>query len=57
VSLGQGRAVDIKISDRVGLISKIKGNKDNANINYSIIRSLAINYHIPNSVAGVFPFF
>ena len=47
----------MKIGDRVGLISKIKGNKDNADINHSIIRSLAINYHIPNSVAGVFPFF
>lgn len=54
VALGQVRAANMKNGDRVGLISKIKANKDNTGINHSTVRSLAIRYHIPNSVTGVF---
>jgi hypothetical protein len=56
VALGQVKVIDIKRGDRVGLISKIKANKDTTNINNSTIRSLTIRYHIPNSVTGIFPF-
>ncbi len=56
VALGQVRVVDMKSGDRVGLISKIKANKDETNINHSMIRSLAQRYYIPNSVTGVFSF-
>jgi hypothetical protein len=54
VALGQVRVVDMKNGDRVGLISKIKANKSNTDINHSTVRSLAIRYHIPNSMIGVF---
>lgn len=54
VALGQVKGVDMKHSDRVGLIGKIKANKDNTAIIDSTIRLLATKYHIPNSVTGVF---
>lgn len=54
VALGQVRVANMKKGDRVGLISNIKANKDNTGINHSTVRSLAIRYHIPNSVTGVF---
>ena len=54
VGLGQAKIIDMKSSDRVGLIRKIKVNKDDININYSTIESLATNYRIPSSVSGVF---
>ena len=43
----------MKHSDRVGLISKTKANKDNTAITDSTVRLLATKYHIPNSVTGV----
>lgn len=54
VALGQVRVVDMKNGDRVGLIFKIKVNRDHTNTNHSTIVSLAIRYHIPSSVDGVF---
>jgi hypothetical protein len=54
VALGQVKVVDMKNDDRVGLISKIKSNKDDACMNYSTLQSLAIRYHMPKSVTGVF---
>ena len=54
VALGQVRGVDMKHRDRVGLISKIKANKDKTDINNSTVRSLAIKYRIPNSLTSVF---
>lgn len=55
VALGQVKVIDMKNSDRVGLIRKIKVNKDDVDINHSTIGSLATNYHIPSSVSDVPP--
>ena len=54
VALGQVKVIDMKTNDRVGLIRKIKVNKDNVDINHSTIGSLANNYLIPSSVSGMF---
>ncbi|KAH7370304.1 hypothetical protein BKA65DRAFT_14196 [Rhexocercosporidium sp. MPI-PUGE-AT-0058] len=45
----------MKDGDRVDLVSKIKANKDNANINDPTVRSLAIRHQIPNSVTDLPP--
>lgn len=39
VALGQVRVIDMTNGNRLGLIRKIKDNKDNANINHSTIGS------------------
>lgn len=54
VALGQVKVVDMKYGDRVGLVGKIKANKDNTHINHPTVQSLAIKYQVPNSVTGVF---
>ena len=53
VALGQVKVADMKYGDRVNLISKIKANKDNADINHPTVRSLAIRHQIPDSVTGL----
>ena len=40
--------------NRISLISKIKDNKDNTDMNHATVQSLAIKYLIPKSVAGEF---
>lgn len=50
VALGQVQVIDMKNSDRIGLIRKIKANID---ITHSTIGSLTTNYLIPGSVSGM----
>jgi hypothetical protein len=44
----------MKKNDRVGLINKIKANKNDININYFTFRSLIIKYRISTSVTNAF---
>ncbi|PGG95285.1 hypothetical protein AJ79_10141 [Helicocarpus griseus UAMH5409] len=55
IALGQVKAVDMTNGDRLGLMGKIKASKDNTDINHSTVRSLAIQYHIPDSVTDLPP--
>ncbi|KFZ02588.1 hypothetical protein V500_00087 [Pseudogymnoascus sp. VKM F-4518 (FW-2643)] len=55
VALGQARVVSMTIENRSGLISKIKDNKDNADISHTTVQSLATKYLIPKSVANLLP--
>lgn len=55
IALGQARVASLTIDNRSSLISKIKENKDNTDMNHTTVQSLAIEYLIPNSVAGEFP--
>jgi hypothetical protein len=56
VALGQVRVVDMKDSDRVGLIGLMKTNRHHPDINDPILRTLAVDYNIPSSVAGALLF-
>ncbi|KFY68444.1 hypothetical protein V496_01066 [Pseudogymnoascus sp. VKM F-4515 (FW-2607)] len=55
IALGQARVASMTISNRSSLISKIKDNKDNTDMNHTTVQSLAIKYLIPNSVADLPP--
>lgn len=54
IALGQARVASMTIGNRSSLISKIKVNKDNTDMNHTTVQSLAIKYLIPESVAGEF---
>lgn len=52
VELGQHKAITMRNSDRATLIDKLGKNKNQPPINYPVIRSLAEDFRIPNTVEG-----
>lgn len=57
VALGQVKAVDMKSSDRTGLITRIETNKTSVDINHPSFQALAVTHEIPNSINGTFSIF
>ncbi|KAG4414251.1 hypothetical protein IFR04_012623 [Cadophora malorum] len=53
VALGQVKAVDMKSSDRTGLITRIETNKNSVEVNHPAFQALAVTHEIPNSINDV----